>query len=137
MSGPMAGPTDPVLTVAAVPRPPRRHALATQSGLSLMVEMLEADRVWSGCTNPQQVLLAELCPPIVEILLRERELRADQMPTVPEGTRQSMRDALARRGLVDDAGRLTGRAVHAWYWTQGMRPAGRADAVVNPGVDRD
>lgn len=112
--------TEPILTATKRPvtREVAEHPLATQTGIALMCHLIEADQVWSGCTKPQRALLAQLCPPVAERLLAEGALTAEQMPVLPDGTRQSMRDGLARRGLVDGQGRLTGPAVHAWFYTQ-------------------
>lgn len=112
--------TDPVLTATKRPvtREVGEHPLATHTGIALMCHLIEADKVWSGCTKPQRALLSELCPLVAERLLAQGAVTADQMPVLPDGTRQSMRDALNRRGLADEQGRLTGRAVHAWFYTQ-------------------
>lgn len=108
----------PVLTVERRPITPAvaAHPLATRTGIALLGHLISADVAWSGCTKPQRTLLAELCPPVVEELLRGGALVVEQLPMLPAGTRRVMRDALHRRGLVDEHGRLTGKAVHAWYY---------------------
>jgi len=109
---------DPVLSVRRVPVTDdmRSHPLATESGISMMVNLLEAGRVWDSCTKPQRALLSELCPPVVESLLSQGQLSSEDMPELPFKIGQSTRDALRRRGLVDDRDRLTGCAVHAWFY---------------------
>ena len=120
--------TEPVLTVNRVPVTDamRKHPLATESGLSMMMNLLEGDRVWSACTKPQRALLAELCPPAVAALLVRGELSTEDMPLLPERVTAASRTAMQRRGLVDDAGRLTGCAVHAWFYAGRTKRSGGA-----------
>lgn len=108
--------SEPVITARVRELSPAdtAHPLATQNGVDLLMHIIEADKVWRGCTKPQRVLLGELCPPLVERLVIERKLSADDMPLVAR--RKATLDALRRRGLVDDQGRLTAVAVHTWYW---------------------
>jgi hypothetical protein len=110
--------TEPILTATKHPvtEAVATHPLATQTGLNLMVHLIEADTVWSGCTKPQRVLLNELCPPAAEKLVREGSLTADDMPLLPDRVPVRSFEAMQRRGLVDDRGRLTGRAIHTWYY---------------------
>lgn len=117
--------TDAVITVnrMAVTPAMKAHPLATQGGLTMLSHLIEADRVWTSCTKPQRALLAELCPQAVEVLLERGGLAADEMPLLPARVTTVSREALRRRGLLDDADRLTGCAVHAWFY------AGRLKAV--------
>lgn len=132
---------EPVLTATKHPVTPAMGAypLATMPGLRLLQHLISADVAWSGCTKPQRRLLAELCPSVAEVLLRDGAVHAEQMPPLPAGTRIQMRDALARRGLVDDFGRLTGKAVHAWYYAvefKRRRAEAESAAAASPGVQR-
>lgn len=109
--------TEPVLTVDHVPvtASMRTHPLATLGGINLMAALLDAGKTWSGCTKPQRALLHELCPPVVAALMVRRSLHPEDMPVLPERVSRSSVAALQRRGLADDRGRLTGRAVYVWY----------------------
>lgn len=110
--------TEPILTATKRPvtEAVAKHPLATQTGLNLMMHLIEAATVWSGCTKPQRALLNELCPPVAARLVAEGSLTADDMPMLPERVTVRSFEAMQRRGLVDDRGRLTGRAIHAWYY---------------------
>ena len=120
--------TEQVLTVRRVPvtQSMKTHPLATQSGITMFVHLLEADKVWSGCTRPQRALLAELVPPVVEVLLAKDALSVEDMPMLPERVSRSSWAAMQRRGLADDRGRLTGCAVHAWFYAGRLKVAGGA-----------
>lgn len=109
---------DPVLSVCRVPvtQDMKTHPLATRSGISMLVHLIEAGKVWDGCTKPQRALLAELCRPVVETLLARDSLTAEDMPELPFKTSDRTREALRRRGLIDDRDRLTGCAIHAWFY---------------------
>src|ERR1044072_7901443 len=115
--------SEPILTATKRPvnEAVAKHPLATQTGLNLMMHLIEANTVWSGCTNPQRALLNELCPPVAERLVREGSLTADDMPLLPERVTVRSFEALQRRGLVDDRGRLTGRAGGSWV-SKGAMP---------------
>lgn len=121
---------DPILTADRLPvtRTMAEHPLATRTGIVLLQHLISADVAWRGCTTPQKAMLAELCPPVAEQLLRDGHLLAEQMPSLPADTRQVMRDALHRRGMVDEWGRLTGKAVHAWWYTVGRMVSAEARA---------
>lgn len=94
---------DPVLVAERLPVTSEvaAHPLSTRTGIALLGHLISADVAWSGCTKPQQALLAELCPSVAEALLRDGAVVLEQMPLLPAGTRH---------------GRLTGKAVHAWYY---------------------
>lgn len=117
---------EPVLTAerVAVPEAAGEYPLANQAGLSMLTNLLVADKAWSACTKPQKALLSELCPPVAEQLLEMRELTAEDMPVLSSEIRTVTRAALERRGLVDGAGRLTGKAVHAWYYAGRLKVNG-------------
>lgn len=110
--------TNPVVSVRRVPVTDemKSHPLATESGISMFMHLIEAGKVWDRCTKPQRALLAELVPPVVDELLAKDALTVADMPVLPERVTAASRAALRRRGLVDDSGRLTGCAVHTWYW---------------------
>lgn len=110
--------TEPVLTVRRVPvtQSMKEHPLATQQGIGMFVHLLEADKVWSSCTKPQRDLLSELVPSVVEVMLAKDSLTVEDMPVLPERVSRSSWAAMQRRGLADDRGRLTGCAVHAWFY---------------------
>lgn len=97
-----------------------RHPLATRTGLSMLNNLITAGIAWSGCTPLQRTLLAEWCEPIVARLRehpRERtEITTDEMPVITAGLQARTVEALRRRRLIDGDGRLTGVAVHAYYW---------------------
>lgn len=92
-----------------------RHPLATLTGIEMMLHLTAAGRVWRGCTKPQRALLDEICPPLAARLLAARELLANELPVLDLPVRQL--EALRRRGLVDDANRLTAKAVYTYHWT--------------------
>lgn len=118
--------TEPALTVERHPTPSHGHPLTTKTGIELLQHLISASVAWSGCTTPQRVLLSELCPPVAEVLLRDGAVGMEQLPMLPARVRQVSRDALHRRGLVDQFGRLTGKAVHAWFYTVGLEESGGA-----------
>lgn len=100
----------------------KRHPLATRSGIATLVEILTADQTWSACTAPQRRLVSELCEPIMPALIERGVLTDDQLPLLPLAIHVGMRAALVRRRLVDDTtDRLTGKAVHAYYWQVWIR----------------
>lgn len=111
---------DPVLTVRPVEVTPEiaRHPLATQTGLSIFIEVLAAGQVWSDATKPQRALIESLCEPLIPRLLAQGCLTEADQPFVPHNlTPVHMRTAMYRRGLISErTGRLTARAVHAYYW---------------------
>lgn len=94
----------------------RTHPLATQAGIALLANLIEADRVWTGCTKPQRALLSDVCPPVAERLIRDGKLTTADMPVMWGECGISTLRALQRRGLVDEEGRLTATAIHAWYY---------------------
>lgn len=109
--------SEPVLVMEHRDAPPwiAAHPLACLTGIEMMLHLTNAGRVWRGCTKPQRALLDEVCPPLVARLRSARELWADELPVLDL---PAMRlEALRRRGLVDDADRLTARAVHTYHWT--------------------
>lgn len=108
--------SEAVLTVErrTTPGAAREHILATRHGAELMVHLLESMTVWDRCTGPQRVLLAEVCAPVVERLLEVGQFGREDLPVLELPAARM--DALRSRGLVDDDGRLTGTAVHAYYW---------------------
>lgn len=111
--------TEPILTATTHKRPTgaaARHPLATRTGIDMMANLLEAGRVWRRCTKPQRALLEQLCPPVAERLVTEGSLTTEDMPRLPERVGKRSVEAMQRRGLCDDSGRLTGRAVHTWYY---------------------
>lgn len=118
--------TEPVLSVERVNVTPAMasHPLATRTGVAMMGHLLVADRVWSGCTKPQRSLLADLCAPVAAALVERGQLAAEDLPVLPDTVRQSTRDALRKRGLTDADGRITGKAVHAYWWTVGRSTGG-------------
>lgn len=111
--------TEPVLSMTRIPVTDvtRTHPLATKSGISLLAHLIEAGQVWSSCTKPQRKLLNELCPPVVDVLVEHGQLLPVDMPGLPFRVTVASRAAMERRGLVDEHGRLTARAVHAWFYT--------------------
>jgi len=117
--------TEPVLTVNRVPvtESMKTHPLATQPGINMFVHLLEADMVWSGCTTPQRALLADLVPPVVDVTMAKDSLSVEDMPVLPERVTAASRAAMRKRGLVDDAGRLTACAVHAWFYAGRLKQA--------------
>lgn len=123
---------EPAVTATALPVSDavRRHPLATQTGLSLLVSMIEADKVWSGCTPVQRRLLDGLCRSVIDRLLEAGELLAAELPALPGSVQQPTRRSLANRGLLDmESSRITGRAVFAWYWTVRFKEENRATEV--------
>lgn len=120
--------TEPALTanIVSVTDAMKTHPLATRSGISMMVNLLEAGQVWSKCTKPQQRLLSELCPPVVDQLMQAGQLMPDQLPELPFKIGESTRNALRLRGLIDDRDRLTGRAVHTWFYAGRTKDGGGA-----------
>lgn len=113
--------TEPVLVVTRRETSPvmAAHPLATKTGVELMMHLLNADTMWRGCTKPQRAWLEEVCPPLVSRLLATGALSTDDMPVVSLPAQRMA--ALRRRGLVDDTGRLTGHAVHTYYWVRQFR----------------
>lgn len=109
--------TEPVLTVERRPVSPlmAKYPMGTLTGVLMLEALIEGGRIWSGCTNPQKTVLDALCRPVFAQLLEAGSLRAEDLPELPGGTTAQMRAALRRRGLNDN-GRITGRAVYAWYW---------------------
>ena len=105
-----------VLTINRLPVTDKEHPLATMSGVTLMAHLIESDRVWMSATKPQRALLAELCPPVIEVLVERGALAANELPVLPDRVTVASRVSMQRRGLVDDDGRLTGAAVHAWFY---------------------
>lgn len=111
--------TEPILTaqrrrvtgVVATTRP-----LANRTVIDRIVDTVVAAQVWSGCTEPQRALLEELCPALAEKLVCEGILKAEDMPPLPERVGRQSVAAMYRRGLCDESGRLTGKAVHTWYY---------------------
>jgi hypothetical protein len=125
------GMTEPVLTVNRLPvtQEARKYPLATQSGIAMFVHVVEACQVWSKCTKPQRALLAELVPPVVDVMLAKGFLSMEDMPLLPGRVSRATIAAMQRRGLVDDQFRLTGCAVHAWFY------AGRSKEPQQSGGD--
>jgi hypothetical protein len=121
--------TGPVLTVERRPVTAElaRYPLATRTGIAMLGHLIEGDRVWSGCTKPQRAILDALCRPVIEWLIERGQLDAADLPELPERTTTQTRAALLRRGLVAD-GRITGRAVYAWYWAVGFKERPKPDA---------
>ena len=111
--------TDAVLTVKRFPvtETMKTHPLATLSGITMLAHLVEADRTWTACTRPQRELLAALCPPVAGVLMERGAVTAADMPSLPDRVSAQSRAAMARRGLVDEQGRLTAVAVHAWLYT--------------------
>jgi hypothetical protein len=109
--------SEPVLVMESRKTSPAmaRHPLATLTGIEMMIHLTDAGRIWRGCTKPQRALLDEVCPPLVARLRSARELLADELPALDLPARRM--EALRRRGLVDDTGRLTAKAVHTYHWT--------------------
>lgn len=127
---------DPILTVERRPHPgtDAQHILASRTGLEALGHMLEADRAWTGCTKPQRRLLEQWCRPLLARLLAEGHLTAEDMSVV--GAQRRTVEALQKRGLVDDKGRLTGRAVHAFYWTHAAeRAKAHGGAALSTGAE--
>lgn len=110
--------SEPVITARRHPvtAAEAKYPLATLSGISRLAQIMDATQVWASCTKPQRVLLDVLCRPTVDALLEQGSLTAEEMPTVPERTTSASRAAMLRRGLIDEQGRLTARAVHAWFY---------------------
>lgn len=125
-----------VLTVNRIPvtETMKTHPLATRSGIAMLSHLIEADQVWSSCTKPQRSLLAELCPPAVAVLLEQGALKLADMPVLPDRVMAATRAAMRRRGLINDDGRLTGCAVHAWFYAGRLKEVSAADAV---GIDEE
>lgn len=128
--------TDAVITVnrMAVTPAMKAHPLATQGGLTMLSHLIEADRVWTSCTKPQRALLERLCPPVVEALLARGALSEDDMPALPARATAATRAALRRRGLINDDGRLTACAVHAWFYAGRLKAVSAEDAA---GIDEE
>ncbi len=110
--------TEPVLTTERKPIHPAmaKHPLAFKSGIELLINLVEAGKIWAKVTKVQRHLLDELCRPVIRELLERGELRAEDMPTVPDGLRSSTLGSLSSGGLIDDHHRVTGKAVWAWYY---------------------
>lgn len=125
--------TTPAVTVRAVPVGPHigQHPLATRSGLTLLVELLTADDAWKACTKPQRRVLAAACLPAVTQLADGVSLAAEDLPWLPDTVTPVMRDALVRRGMAGEDGRITAKAVHACYWVW-WRDARRTSAEEVP-----
>lgn len=113
--------TEQVLTVRRVPvtQSMKEHPLANRQGIEMFGHLVEAAMVWSRCTKPQRALLAELVPPVVEVMLAKNALTVADLPVLPERVSRSSWAAMQRRGLADDRGRLTRRAVHTWFYAGG------------------
>lgn len=109
--------TEQVLTIRRVPS--MKYPLANRRGIEMFGHLVEAAMVWSRCTKPQKALLAELVPPVVEVWLERGSLSVEDLPMLPERVSRSSWAALRRRGLADDQGRLTWRAVHTWFYAVG------------------
>lgn len=92
-----------------------KYPLANIAGVVAFAEMLEADQVWRAMTKRQHALVVDLCATLGATAER---VRIDMMPTLPPDTRSSTRGSMVNAGLVDEFGRLTFKAVHAWFWTQ-------------------
>lgn len=109
---------EPALTITPLPvtSAVAQYPLATQTGIRLLQHRIIADRVWKRCTKVQRALLDVLCRPLLERLVTPGELTVEDMPSLPPTTRSSTRGSLSSAGLVDNHDRLTGQAVHAWYY---------------------
>lgn len=104
----------------------RRHPLASKAGFAMFVELLESDLHWSACTKPQRRLISLLCEPIIPLIVKRKRLVEADLPLLPVSTLPATVAALNRRGMAAN-GRLTGKAVHAYYWQVWMlREAERA-----------
>lgn len=116
--------SEPVLVIEHRATSPAmgRHPLATLTGIEMMLHLTAAGKVWRGCTKPQRALLDDVCPVLVARPRAARELLAEELPVLELPARRL--EALRRRGLVDDANRLTAKAVHTYHWTH-LPPRGR------------
>lgn len=92
-----------------------KHPLATLQGLVAFAHMVDAYQVWQRMTKVQRALLCELCPPVFAESV-ETGVLPDPLPSLPDSARSSTRGSMVNAGLVDNAGRLTLKAVRAWYW---------------------
>lgn len=109
--------TEPVLTSTRVPvsREMARYPLAHRDGLQALDAMITASRVWRQVTQPQRRVIDTACRPLLPRLRAGTALRAEDMPMLPVIPSQTA--ASLRRQCLQVDGRLTVRAVHAWYWT--------------------
>lgn len=120
--------TEPAVSVQppAITDAMKGHLLANRSGIATLVDLLEAGKVWDHCTKPQQALLAELIPPVLDELWASGMLTTDELPVLPERVSRSSWAALRRRGLADERGRLTACAVHTWFYAGRLKNRGDA-----------
>ena len=134
---------EPVITARRLPVTADvvSHPLATKTGITLLGHLISADIAWSGCTKPQRVVLAELCAPVAEVLLRDGAVGMEHLPCLPAHVRVTTLDALRRRGMVDESGRLTGKAVHAWFYAvrfkEDRAPSAEARAEIDDVVNQE
>lgn len=131
--------TEPALTVSRIPAPndpemAAKYPLAFQAGVIMLSHLIEGDKIWSGCTKPQRAVLNAVCRTVLPTLMERGELHTGDLPHLPESVTTQMRSALTRRGLAVD-GRITGRAVYAWYWTIGIKERQALRDAHLPGED--
>lgn len=92
-----------------------RFPLGTETGIAVVLALVNADNIWSTCTPKQRELIAELCQPAIMTAIQTGGLTAAQLPPLPEWVERRPRESLERKGLAKD-GRLTPVAVYAAYW---------------------
>ena len=110
------------------------HPLATRTGINAFMRIIEAQAVWKQATKTQQRLIADLCRPVMPDLLALGVVSDEDLPHVPYNVALTTRRAMYRRGLISEiTGRLTARAVHAYYWAARTPPPAVIDAHLPEG----